>query len=41
MSKHIAHDIHYGDMGCLDRDGYFNSSVTDDKYCSHISTKSA
>ncbi|KAF6023363.1 hypothetical protein EB796_018320 [Bugula neritina] len=41
MSKHIAHDIHYGDMGCLDRDGYFNSSITDDKYCSHISTKSA
>ena len=35
MAQHIAHDLEYGDMGCLNSKN-FNSSITDEKYCSHI-----
>jgi len=38
MAQHIAHDLKYGDMGCLNSK-LFNSTISDEKYCSHITSE--
>lgn len=38
MSLHIAHDLKYGEIGCINNNQYFNSSVNT-SYCSDITSE--